>query len=93
MSGPEGESPEVSYEGSQPRQVVDTVELQVTVTDETWDPTTFERVTGINISDTGILVIQANVVIGNQEVNTAIASYAPGFWSRYVIQGAETSEE
>lgn len=64
-------------------------ELRLRVYDDGWDATTWDRVTGINISDTGLLLIQGNIVVGPDEFNTALAAFAPGFWSMYRIMGAD----
>lgn len=64
-------------------------ELSVRVYDSDWSCRIYERVTGINLADNGLLLIQGNVILNDRDVNTAIAAYAPGAWLLYEIDGIE----
>lgn len=64
-------------------------EIAVRVYDVEWSARVYDRVTGINLADNGLLVLQGNVVLGNRDVNTGIAAYAPGAWQLYEIDSIE----
>jgi hypothetical protein len=64
-------------------------ELALRVYDAEWKCRIYERVTGINLADNGLLVIQGNVIVNDRDANTGIAAYAPGAWQLYEIEGIE----
>lgn len=73
--------------GTNPNPPVLERELRVKVYDKDGDLTTWERVTNIIMADNGMMCLQGNVVLGNEEINTVIGAYAAGYWSMWYIDG------